>query len=403
MTKALRHYLIITGSYWTFTITDGAIRMLVVLYFHSLGYSPFEVAMLFLFYEFFGIVTNLLSGWLGSRIGLNLVMHFGMGLQVLALAMLMIPEAWLSVSYVMLAQALSGIAKDLNKMAAKSSVKMLVRGENKETTLFKWIAILTGSKNALKGFGFFVGAALLQWLEFRGALAVLSGGLLLVLIGSMLSLPHGLGKSTNKPKFKQIFSKTADINWLSAARFFLFGSRDVWFVVALPVYLYSVFQWNVMQVGGFLAMWVIAYGIVQASVPKILSRSHGGTGPDGRTVRFWTFMLSIFPAAIAIALHYKLHPQTVLITGLIAFGIVFAINSAVHSYLIVAWSEHDKVAMNVGFYYMANAGGRLLGTILSGLIYQTQGLIGCLWWSSFFIVLAGVLSIRLSAQTTDIH
>jgi len=395
MSIALRNYLIVTGGYWAFTLTDGAIRMLVVLYFHLLGYSPFEVAMLFLFYEFFGIVTNLVGGWLGSRIGLNLTMHIGMGLQIFALAMLMVPDGWLSVAYVMFAQALSGIAKDLNKMSAKASVKSMVPDENSESQLFKWIAILTGSKNTLKGVGFFLGALLLQWFEFRGALAVLSGSLLVVLIASIVMLPGGLGKSKNKPKFTQVFSKTPAINWLSAARFFLFGSRDVWFVVALPVYLYSVFEWSFMQVGGFLAIWIIAYGIVQASAPKLLRQSHHGKGPDGTTAKVWAFVLALIPAGIAAGLYVGFQTQTVLIAGLITFGIVFAINSAVHSYLIVALSDHDKVAMNVGFYYMANAGGRLTGTVLSGWLYQTQGLIGCLICSSVFVVLAAVLSIRL--------
>ena len=398
MNEGLRNYLIVTGGYWAFTLTDGAIRMLVVLYFHLLGYSPFEVAMLFLFYEFFGIVTNLVGGWLGSRIGLNLTMHIGMGLQVFALAMLMVPDAWLSVVYVMLAQALSGIAKDLNKMSAKASVKTLLPDHDSDSRLFKWIAVLTGSKNALKGVGFFLGALLLEWFEFRGALGVLSGALLIVLIVSIVLLPAGLGKSKNKPKFTQVFSKTPAINWLSAARFFLFGSRDVWFVVALPVYLYSVFEWNFMQVGVFLALWIIGYGVVQASAPKLIRRSHQGKGPDGQTAKYLAFILALFPIAIALGLSTGVQSQFILIAGLMAFGFVFAINSAVHSYLIVAWSEHDKVSMNVGFYYMANAGGRLAGTVLSGWVYQTQGIIGCLIISSIFVVVAGVLSIRLPAS-----
>ena len=395
MEQGLRNYLVVTGGYWAFTITDGAIRMLVVLYFHLLGYSPFEVAMLFLFYEFFGIVTNLVGGWLGSRIGLNLTMHIGMAMQVFALAMLMVPESYLSVVYVMAAQALSGIAKDLNKMSAKASVKTLLPEHETESKLFKWIAVLTGSKNALKGLGFFLGALLLQTLEFRGALAVLSGGLFIVLLITLSLLPTGLGKSKSKPKFTQVFSKTPAINWLSAARFFLFGSRDVWFVVALPVYLYSVFQWSFMQVGGFLAIWVIGYGVVQASAPKLIQRSHHSKGPDGATVKLWAFILAFLPISIALALYFDFYPEISLIAGLIIFGFVFAINSAVHSYLIVAWSEHDKVSMNVGFYYMANAGGRLAGTVLSGLIYQSQGLLGCLIWSSIFVAMAGVLSMRL--------
>ncbi len=283
MSSALRNYLIVTGGYWAFTLTDGAIRMLVVLYFHLLGYSPFEVAMLFLFYEFFGIVTNLLGGWLASRIGLNITMHIGMALQVVALSMLMVPDSWLNVAYVMFAQALSGIAKDLNKMSAKASVKTFFPDNNSQQNasgLFKWIALLTGSKNALKGAGFFLGALLLQVFEFRGALAILSTLLFCVLIISIVLLPARLGQTKNKAKFSQIFSKAPAINWLSAARFFLFGSRDIWFVVALPVYLYAEFNWEFMQVGAFLASWIIAYGVVQASVPKLLRRSHHGKGPD---------------------------------------------------------------------------------------------------------------------------
>ena len=396
MEQGLRNYLVVTGGYWAFTLTDGALRMLVVLYFHLLGYSPFEVAMLFLFYEFFGIVTNLVGGWLGSRIGLNLTMHIGMAMQIVALVMLMVNESLLSVSYVMLAQALSGIAKDLNKMSAKASVKTLLPQDNSNSSLFKWVALLTGSKNALKGVGFFLGAILLQWFEFRGALAILAGGLLTVLFITLSLLPKQLGKAKNKPKFSQVFSNTTEINWLSAARFFLFGSRDVWFVVALPVYLYSVFEWSFTQVGSFLAIWVIAYGVVQASAPKLLRHRHHGKGADGKTAILWAFILAFLPASIALGLYMDIEPELFLIAGLIIFGIVFAINSALHSYLIVAWSEHDKVSMNVGFYYMANAGGRLLGTVLSGWVYQTQGLIGCLIISSLFVIAAALLSIPLS-------
>jgi predicted MFS family arabinose efflux permease len=394
MEQGLRNYLVITGGYWAFTITDGAIRMLVVLYFHLLGYSPFEVAMLFLFYEFFGVVTNLVGGWLGARIGLNLTMHIGMGLQVVALSLLTVPDPWLSVAYVMFAQALSGIAKDLNKMSAKASVKTMVK-DGSETKLFKWVAVLTGSKNALKGGGYFIGAALLELIGFRGALALLAAMLLLVLIVTTILLPSGLGKMKSKPKFTQVFSNIAAINWLSAARFFLFGSRDVWFVVGLPVFLYEVLQWSFTQVGGYLALWIIGYGIVQAGVPRLVRRSHHGKGPGGGTARLWAFLLALFPTAIAIGLLMGWPADSVLVIGLILFGVVFAINSAVHSYLILAYSDHEKVAMNVGFYYMANAGGRLLGTVLSGLIYQLDGLIGCLWWSAGFVLVAALLSFGL--------
>ena len=389
MQQQLKHYLTITGGYWAFTITDGAIRMLVVLHFHLLGYSPFEVAMLFLFYEIFGIVTNLVGGWLGSRIGLNKTMHIGMAMQVVALAMLTVPDAWLSVAYVMFAQAISGIAKDLNKMSAKASVKTIAA--DSDGKLFKWVAALTGSKNALKGAGFFIGGALLELVGFRNTLWILAGTLAVVFAITLLLLPSGIGKSKAKAKFTQVFSNTPAINWLSAARFFLFGSRDVWFVVGLPVFLYETLGWSFTQVGGFLALWVIGYGFVQAGAPKLLR----GTHPGGATARLLAFALALVPAAIALALVEGYPADIVLVGGLLVFGVIFAINSAVHSYLILAYSDHDKVSMNVGFYYMANAGGRLAGTVLSGLVYQTQGLEGCLWWSAGFLFAAGLLSFKL--------
>ncbi|MDJ0832127.1 MAG: organoarsenical effux MFS transporter ArsJ [Gammaproteobacteria bacterium] len=403
--SGMRNYFIITAAYWGFTITDGAIRMLVVLYFHQIGYSPLEIALLFLFYEFFGVVTNLVGGWLGARIGLNKTIHIGMGLQVLALSMLTVPDAYLSVAYVMFAQALSGIAKDLNKMSAKASVKlMLPQGdEQQDSRLFKWVAVLTGSKNSLKGAGFFIGGALLSWVGFRTALAILAGSLFALLVLTYILLPQDIGKTKDKAKFSQVFSKTPAINWLSAARFFLFGSRDVWFVVGLPVFLAASLGWEHSEVGAFLALWIIGYGVVQVSAPRLLRRSHHNRGPDGSTSRWWVFSLALFPAAIAIALQQSYDPSLVLIAGLALFGIVFAINSAIHSYLILAYSDNDKVSMNVGFYYMANAGGRLVGTLLSGWSYQTLGLTGCLWISTVFVVIAGFLSFGLprSEDTAD--
>ena len=393
MHEGVRNYLTITFGYWAFTITDGAIRMLVVLYFHLLGYSPFEVALLFLFYEFFGVVTNLVGGWLGARIGLNLTMHIGMAMQVVALTMLTVPDAWLSVAYVMFAQALSGIAKDLNKMSAKASVKTLLPQNDDATDrqLFNWIARLTGSKNALKGAGFFTGAALLQLVGFRISLALLALMLLSVLIITAIKLPSGLGKMKSKPKFTQVFSSSSRINWLSAARFFLFGSRDIWFVVALPVFLYETMNWSFMQVGSYLALWVIGYGILQALVPSLLRKRN----PDSLSILVAAVVLALLPAAIALTLDSDLPASLVITSGLAIFGVIFAVNSALHSYLVVAWSDQERVSMNVGVYYMANAGGRLTGTILSGLLYQTQGLEGCLWWSSGFVVTAALLCLPL--------
>ncbi len=388
--EAVRQYLVVTLSYWAFTVSDGALRMLVVLYFHQLGYSPLEVAMLFVLYEFFGIVTNLTGGWLAARLGLNITLHIGLLLQIIALSMLLVDPAWLTVAYVMVAQAISGIAKDLNKMSAKSSIKMLVRNDQ-QSTLYKWIALLTGSKNALKGVGFFVGAALLFWLEFRGAIMVLAIVLALVLLWSLRVLKRDLGRSSFKPKFRDLLSKSPAVNRLSAARFFLFGSRDVWFVVALPVFLHAQLQWPSIYIGALLAAWVIGYGIVQALTPKLtgLSKQHA---PDGYQVWLWSLPLMLLPLLIAAALYWQVAILWALTAGLLIYGVLFAINSAVHSYLIVSYAGADGVSLDVGFYYMANAAGRLAGTVLSGWIYQTAGLAACLLVSALMIAAASIIS-----------
>lgn len=393
MNAALRNYTSVTAAYWVFTLTDGALRMLVVLYFHQLGYSPLQVASLFLFYEFFGVVTNLFGGWLGARLGLNATLFGGLALQVVALGMLAVDPAWLSVAYVMLAQALSGIAKDLTKMSSKSTVKLIAGDEgSKDSTLFKWVAVLTGSKNALKGVGFFLGAALLSLIGFRASVLAMAAAIALALVGARLFLSGDLGKAKAKVKFTQIFSKTPAVNILSAARFFLFGARDVWFVVALPVFLAAELGWDFWQVGGFLAAWVIGYGFVQAATPRILQ---GGGEPDGKTALRLAFGLAVIPAGIALALAAGVEPVVAIVLGLIAFAVVFAVNSAVHSFLILAYTDSDKVALNVGFYYMANAGGRLVGTVLSGLIFQIYGLAGCLWVSTIFVLVTGAISLAL--------
>lgn len=393
LSPEIRQYLVVTGNYWAFTLTDGALRMLVVLHFHQLGYSPLEIALLFLFYELFGVVTNLLGGWLGAHLGLNRTMNIGLSLQVVALAMLLVPVAMLTVPWVMSAQALSGIAKDLNKMSAKSAVKLLVPKEA-EGTLYRWVALLTGSKNTLKGTGFFLGGALLALLGFRGAVAAMAASLALVWLASLVLLKRDLGRASNKPGFTDIFSKSAAINRLSAARMFLFGARDVWFVVALPVYLAGTFGWDHWQVGGFLALWIIGYGIVQAQAPRITSTGPGHI-PDGRSAFQWAVPLAVMPGLIALALGHGLEPQVSLLGGLLVFGALFAVNSSLHSYLIVSYATDDGVSLDVGFYYMANAMGRLLGTVLSGWVFQAWGLLACLWVSSGFLALAALLSLAL--------
>lgn len=389
----VKQYLVITGNYWAFTLTDGALRMLIVLYFHQLGYSPLNIAMLFIFYEFFGVVTNLIGGWLGARIGLNKTMNIGLALQVFALAMLAVPEDMLTVIYVMIAQALSGIAKDLNKMSAKSSIKLLVANDAQDK-LYRWIALLTGSKNALKGVGFFLGGLLLTLFEFQGAVIIMATLLLMVWVFSLIVLKEDLGKAKTKPKFTEIFSKSKSINILSAARLFLFGARDVWFVIALPVYLAVSFGWEHWWVSAFMACWVIGYGFVQTIAPNFTGKKQGRV-PSGKDAVKWALYLSSSSLLIALGLTFDIYPYVLLLGGLFVFGALFAINSSLHSYLIVSLASEDGVSLDVGFYYMANAMGRLIGTILSGVVFQQFGLAACLYISTLFIMIAAILSVKL--------
>ncbi len=391
--ESIRQYIIVTGNYWAFTLTDGALRMLVVLHFHDLGYSPLQIAMLFLFYEIFGVVTNLIGGWLGARLGLNRTMNIGLGLQIIALSMLLVPASALSVVWVMAAQALSGIAKDLNKMSAKSAIKLLVPDQD-HGRLYTWVALLTGSKNTLKGIGFFLGGGLLSLVGFRGAMLLMAAALTLVWLFSLMTLGRDLGKARDKPPFTAILSKSRTINILSAARLFLFGARDVWFVVALPVYLSMSLGWDHWTVGGYLALWVIGYGLVQTLAPRLTGRSSAERA-DGQAPFLWAALLAVVPAGIALSLAADFHVAATLTLGLLVFGVLFAINSSLHSFLIVKSAKRDEVSLDVGFYYMANAMGRLIGTVLSGWLYQHSGLTACLWVSALFIALSAVIVSRL--------
>jgi hypothetical protein len=393
----IRSYALVTGAYWGFTITDGALRMLVVLHFYKLGYDSISIAFLFLFYEFFGIVTNLFGGWIAARSGVKVTLYGGLVLQIFALLMLALLDphwsAVVSVAYVMAAQALSGIAKDLTKMSAKSAIKVIVP-DGADGALFKWVARLTGSKNALKGVGFFVGGALLAAFGFVGALVGMAAALVVVLVATVASLSGDLGRSKKKVKFTSLLSKSSEINWLSLARLFLFASRDVWFVVGLPVFL-SQLGWSFYAVGAFLALWVIGYGFIQAGVPEILRALGRRDSIDGTAARQWAFVLLLVPLGLIASLRLGMDPGLALIVGLAVFAVVFAINSAVHSYLILAYTDEDSVALNVGFYYMANAGGRLLGTLLSGLVFQFAGFQGCLWGSAALVLTAALVSLGL--------
>jgi len=396
----LRNYVLVTGAYWADTLVDGATRTLVLFYFDKLGYTPLQVASLFVLYEIAGVVTNLIGGWLAARLGLKITLFMGLAVQVAALLMLgLAPVSLLVVPYVMASQALSGIAKDLTKMSSKSAVKLVVP-ENDESSLYRWVAILTGSKNALKGVGFFLGGLLLSVFGFQTAALTMAAFVLIALVATS-SLMHGhLGRPDKTARFTRMFSNNRAVNFLAAARIFLFAARDVWFVVGLPFFLYSVLGWSFWQVGTLLAVWVIGYGAVQAAAPRFVRRrgEDGAGEPDGSTAAWLAFGLALCPAAMAAALGGQVDPTLAVIGGLIPFGVVFAMNSAVHSYLILAYADKDRVAMNVGFYYMANAIGRLAGTVLSGLLYQWHGLTACLWTSAGLALAAGVLSLLLPTQ-----
>ncbi|KTF15350.1 organoarsenical effux MFS transporter ArsJ [Pseudoalteromonas sp. 10-33] len=395
---AIKQYLIITGNYWAFTLTDGALRMLVVLHFHQLGYGALAIAMLFLFYEIFGVITNLVGGWLGAKLGLNKTMNIGLGVQIVALGMLCVPGDWLTVAYVMVAQALSGIAKDLNKMSAKSAIKYLVpQGDSGQAQLYKWVAILTGSKNALKGVGFFLGGLLLSLFGFIGALVGLIVLLSIAWVISLVFLKGDIGKAKTKPKFKELFSKSRAINLLSAARLCLFAARDVWFVVALPVYLAAQFKWDHWWVSGFMATWVIAYGLVQSQAPRITGHSQSHKQASA-TAYWWVVLLSMVTLVLAVLMQLNIAVHITLIVGLLIFGAVFAINSSLHSFLIVSFAKNDGVSLDVGFYYMANAVGRLLGTVLSGWVFQVYGLSACLWVSVVLLLIASVTTAFLAKR-----
>lgn len=370
--------------------------MLVLLHFHTFGYSPVQLAFLFLLYEFCGILTNLLGGWIGSRVGLKATLFAGLGLQVVSLMMLSwVNPLWtvaISVSYVMVSQALSGIAKDLTKMSSKSAVKLLVSDE--KGSLFRWVSILTGSKNTLKGVGFFLGGVLLSWQGFVSALWLMAAGLTMVLIAAVIFLKQDMGRSKRKVKLTQLLSKSREINWLSSARMFLFASRDVWFVVALPVFLSEVFHWTPHQVGSVMASWVIGYGVIQAGAPRLIRKRE----PRHAAVT-WGIYLTLLTVVLALVIQWDFHPMISILVGLGLFGVIFAVNSAVHSYLILAFTSDDEVALNVGFYYMANACGRLLGTLLSGLMYLIGGISACLWTSAAMLVAAVLLTLPLRNTT----
>jgi predicted MFS family arabinose efflux permease len=409
MNSGLRNYAIVTTAYFLFTITDGALRMLVLLHFYSLGYTPFTLAFMFLLYECAGIFANAGGGWLASRFGIPRMLMAGQILQIGGLCMLSaLQPTWgavLSVAWVVLAQGVAGVAKDLTKTSSKSAIK--ASSSQDMGQLFRWVAWFTGSKNATKGAGFFIGGFLLQVAGFRPALWLMAVMLAIVLVGVMLSLPRTLGKAKSSKSFRELFAKTRAINLMAAARVFMFGSRDVWFVVGLPVFLYG-FGWKYMQVAGFVAAWTIAYGAVQALAPQVVTRSRDGLSKEVPAARLWGAILTVIPVVLAILLRMPgvPRPDLILIVGLLIFGFVFAVISSLHSYLILAYAGSEKAAEDVGFYYAANAAGRLMGIMLSGILTETGGMQACLWGSAVmlaiclgftFLLPSGVMARRVPA------
>nr|WP_174839855.1 MULTISPECIES: organoarsenical effux MFS transporter ArsJ [unclassified Ruegeria] len=408
-------YIAVTAAYWAFMLTDGALRMLVLLHFHTLGFSPVQLAYLFVLYEIAGIVTNLSAGWIAARFGLTSTLYAGLGLQVLALlAMTQLDPNWTvaaSVSFVMVVQGASGVAKDLAKMSSKSAVKLLAPAEG--GGLFRWVAVLTGSKNAVKGLGFLLGAAMLATLGFMTAIIVMAAILALILLAVFLFMPPGLPKGRKGAKFSEVFSKSANVNWLSAARVFLFGARDVWFVVGIPIYFYAVLSDGTedgnraafFMIGTFMALWIILYGTVQANAPRILRAADRSEGDLIGAARSWAIALFFVPAALTLAVLLSDGPEVwltvTLVIGLLVFGAIFAVNSSLHSYLILAFTRSERVTMDVGFYYMANATGRLVGTVLSGLTYQIGGLALVLGTAAVMVALAALTSGKLTDQASE--
>ncbi len=396
-TAAARNYGIVTAAYWGFTLTDGALRMLVLLHFYRLGYSPFTLAFLFLLYEAAGVLANLIGGWLATRYGITRMLTVGLSTQILGFLLLsfLSPDwtAAMSVAWVIGAQGVCGVAKDLTKTASKSAIK-ITAGEA-SGQLFKWVAWFTGSKNAMKGVGFFIGGLLLDLLGFRGALWAMAALLAVIFVAVVLSLPPLMGKSKASKSAKELFAKSRAINLLAAARVALFGARDVWFVVGVPVFLYAS-GWTFTMVGGFLALWTIGYGLVQAIAPSLVRRSTDGLTTEVPAARLWSLLLALVPLGLVLAVWFNVpHLEWVVVGGLGVFGFAFAVNSSVHSYLILAYAGSEKAAEDVGFYYAANAFGRLLGTQLSGLLYQWGGLLYALLGSAVMLIVCWLVTLLL--------
>ena len=400
MNAGTRNYAIVTAAYWGFTLSDGALRMLVLLHFYRLGYSPFTLAFLFLLYEAMGVVANLVGGWLATRYGIARMLAVGLATQIAGFLLLSaLSPSWtvaLSVAWVVGAQGICGVAKDLTKTASKSAIKLTAGSASGQ--LFKWVAFFTGSKNAMKGVGFFLGGVLLQSVGFQVALWIMAALLALVFVGVVSFVPPLMGKARASKSAKELFAKNRGINLLAAARVALFGARDVWFVVGVPVFLYAS-GWTFTMVGAFLALWTIGYGAVQAAAPALVRRSDDGLSAEVPAARLWSALLAVVPVVLAalVALQVQ-HLEWVVVAGLSVFGFAFAINSSVHSYLVLAYAGSEKAAEDVGFYYAANALGRFFGTLMSGLLYQWGGLMYSLLGSALMLAVCWAVTLALPTR-----
>jgi predicted MFS family arabinose efflux permease len=236
---------------------------------------------------------------------------------------------------------------------------------------------------------------LLQAVGFQAALWTMAALLALVFVGVVSFVPPLMGKSKASKSAKELFAKNRGINLLAAARVALFGARDVWFVVGVPVFLYAS-GWNFTMVGGFLAMWTIGYGAVQAFAPALVRRSEDGLSTEVPAARLWSGLLAVVPVGLAVLVAMKVpHLDWVVVGGLGLFGFAFAVNSSVHSYLILAYAGSEKAAEDVGFYYAANALGRFFGTLLSGLLYQWGGLLFSLSGSAAMLITCWLITLAL--------
>jgi MFS family permease len=408
--RAIKPFVVISASYLLFTVTDGGIRTIVLFNAFQRKFSAFEVSIMFVLYELAGTFTNFLAGIAGARWGLKATMLAGLFLQLGGIGMLF---GWSekftkeqAIIFVTIAQMLSGISKDLVKLGGKAVTK-LVTPDSKQGVLYKRVSMITGLKNSLKGVGYFLGGALVQWSYF-GALGVMMGIVLLAIPWPALGLESGLGRTRRENiTWRSVFKKNHNIQALSAARFFLFASRDAWFDVPLPFYLRSKegFGWERAAAAALLGAWIILYGQVQSWTPQLVAKPLKQFPANKYHAALWAGINAVIPLVLGCFLQFsdifRAHDvramMPILLVGVFVFAIIFAINSSIHSYLAVKYSEGDKIAVDIGFYYMSNSAGRLFGTLVGGALFEfvgnyTNGFAACFWFSLCLTVVAAAIT-----------